>query len=94
MELVRRCPVVLVASGHLHKAHDFLNDSTRYIWAPATAFLVGAMAPPVPGENRLGAVVYEIDVGEIEAKIIEVPGLSPHWIDDVVEEVYPRRPND
>jgi hypothetical protein len=54
--------------------------------------LVGAMAPPMAGENRLGAVVYEIDAGEIEAKIIEVPGLSPHWIDDVVEEVYPRRP--
>jgi 3',5'-cyclic AMP phosphodiesterase CpdA len=94
MELVRRRPVALVASGHLHKARDFLNDSTRYIWAPATAFLVGAMAPPMAGENRLGAVVYEIDAGEIEAKIIEVPGLSPHWIDDVVEEVYPRRPND
>ena len=92
MELVRRRPVALVASGHLHKARDFLNDTTRYIWAPATAFLVGAMAPPMAGENRLGAVVYEIDAGEIEAKIIKVPGLSPHWIDDVVEEVYPTPP--
>src|SRR4029077_8267664 len=69
MELVRRRPVALVASGHLHKGRDFLNDSTRYIWAPATACLVGAMAPPMAGENRLGAVVYEIDAGEIEAKI-------------------------
>jgi alkaline phosphatase D len=47
----------------------------------------------MPGENRLGAVVYEIDRGAIEAKIIEVPDLSSHWIDDVVEEVYPRRPD-
>jgi 3',5'-cyclic AMP phosphodiesterase CpdA len=95
IELIRRHSVPLVASGHLHKAHDFLDDGTRYIWAPATAFLVGPgmKAPPMPGENRLGAVVYEIDSGAIEAKIIEVPGLSPHWIDDVAEEVYPRRPD-
>jgi 3',5'-cyclic AMP phosphodiesterase CpdA len=90
--LVRRHSVALVASGHLHKARDFVLDGTRYIWSPASAFLVGDMAPPMPGENRLGAVVYEIDRGAIEAKIIEVPDLSSHWIDDVVEEVYPRRP--
>ena len=93
LQLLRRRSVGLVASGHLHKAHDFLNAGTRYIWAPATAFLVGEMAPPMPGENRLGAVVYEIDRGTIEAKIIGVPGLSPHWIDDVAEEVYPRHPD-
>jgi 3',5'-cyclic AMP phosphodiesterase CpdA len=93
LQLLRRHSVGLVASGHLHKAHDFLNDGTRYIWGPATAFLVGKMAPQMPGENRLGAVVYEIYRGPIEAKIVEVPGLSPHWIDDVAEEVYPRRPD-
>jgi alkaline phosphatase D len=91
LQLLRRHSVALVASGHLHKAHDFLNGGTRYIWAPATAFLVGEMAPPMPGESRLGAVVYEIDRGAIEAKIIGVPGLSVHWIDDVAEEVYPHR---
>ena len=93
LDLARRHSVALVASGHLHKAHDFVNDGTRYIWAPATAFLVGEMAPPMPGEKRLGAVVYEIDRGAIEAKIIDVPGLSAHWIDDVAEEVYPRSPD-
>ena len=51
------------------------------------------MAPPMPGENWLGAVVYEIDSGRLKAEIVEVPGLAPHWIDDVVEEVYPRRPD-
>jgi len=93
LELARRYSVGLVASGHLHRAHDFLNDGTRYIWAPATAFLVGEMAPPMPGENRLGAVLYEIDGRTLEAGIIEVPGLSRHWIDDVAEEVYPRHPD-
>jgi len=93
LELARRYSVGLVASDHLHRAHDFLNDGTRYIWAPATAFLVGEMAPPMPGENRLGAVLYEIDGRTLEAGIIEVPGLSRHWIDDVAEEVYPRRPD-
>lgn len=52
-------------------------------------------APPMPGENQLGAVVYEIDGRAIEANIIEVPGLSRHWIgiDDDAEEVYPRHPD-
>ena len=93
IELARRHPVALVASGHLHKAYEFLTESTRYIWAPASSFLVGEMAPPMPGENRLGAVVYDIDGGSLEAEIVEVPGLAPHWIDDVIEEVYPRRPD-
>jgi 3',5'-cyclic AMP phosphodiesterase CpdA len=92
LDLVKRHSVALVASGHLHKAHDFRHDDTRYIWAPSSAFLVGpAMkAPPMPGEDRLGAVVYDLAAGTIEAKIIQVPGLSPHWLDDVAEEVYPR----
>jgi 3',5'-cyclic AMP phosphodiesterase CpdA len=93
IELVRRHSVALVASGHLHKAHDFRRDGTRYIWAPSSAFLVGPMAPPMPGENRLGAVVYHIDGGVLAARIVAVPGLFTHWIDDVVEEVYPRRPD-
>ncbi len=92
IELARWHRVALVASGHLHKAYDFLNEGTRYIWAPASSFLVGKMAPPMPGEKRLGAVVYEIDGGTLKAEIVEVPGLAPHWIDDVVGEVYPCRP--
>jgi 3',5'-cyclic AMP phosphodiesterase CpdA len=94
-QLLRRHAVALVASGHLHKAHDFVRDGTRYIWAPSSAFLVGpAMkAPPMPGENRLGAVVYEFGGRTIEARIVAVPGLSRHWIDDVAQEVYPRRPD-
>jgi len=94
LDLVERHSVALVGSGHLHKAHDFVRDGTRYVWAPSSAFLVGpAMkAPPMPGENRLGAVVYEINGRAIEVNITEVPGLSRHWIDDAAEEVYPRRP--
>jgi len=95
LDLARLHSVALVASGHLHKAHNFVRDGTRYIWAPSSAFLVGPRmkAPPMPGEHRLGAVVYEIEGTNIEPRIVAVPGLSPHWIDDVAEEVYPRRPD-
>jgi 3',5'-cyclic AMP phosphodiesterase CpdA len=92
IERLRRHSVGLVASGHLHRAQDFLHDGIRYIWAPSSAFLVGPTmkAPPMPGEDQLGAVVYNIEAGLIEANIIRVPGLSRYWIDDVAEEVYPR----
>jgi 3',5'-cyclic AMP phosphodiesterase CpdA len=91
IELARRHSVTLVASGHLHKAHQIVRDGTRYVWAPASSFLVGPeIQPPMPGEKRLGAVLYELAGSTMEASIIDVPGLAPYWIDDVIEEVYPR----
>jgi len=91
IELVRRYSVRLVASGHLHKAYDFPHDGCRYLWAPASSFLVGPeIQPPMPGEKRLGAVRYQLNGSTLEAEIIDVPGLARHWIDDVVDEVYPR----
>ena len=48
LEMVRRHNVALVASGHLHKAHDFVRDGTRYIggrprgfWAARRSFRCG-----------------------------------------------------
>ena len=91
LELLRRYRVGLVASGHLHRAHCFMQDGTQYLWAPASSFLVGpAMAPPMPGDSRLGAVRYELTGAALAAEIVDVPGLVPHFIDDVVDEVYPR----
>ncbi len=92
MALLRRHKVKLVASGHLHKARDFGHHGTRYLWAPASSFLVGEMQPAMPGEKRLGAVRYELDGERLGAEIAEVPGLSRHWLDDVIAEVYPRPP--
>lgn len=91
MALVRRYQVAFVASGHLHKAREFDHDGTRYIWSPASSFLVGAPTQPeMPGEKRLGAVVYEFGNATFTAEIAEVPGLRQHWLDDVIHEVYPR----
>jgi 3',5'-cyclic AMP phosphodiesterase CpdA len=92
IELVRRHSVELVASGHLHRARDFRRDASRYLWAPASAFLVGPgmKAPPMPGENRLGAVLYRLEGAVLEAEIVDVAGLVPYLIDDVIDEVYPR----
>jgi 3',5'-cyclic AMP phosphodiesterase CpdA len=91
LELVQRYQVMLVASGHLHKSHQVTRQGTCYVWAPASSFLVGPdIQPAMPGQKRLGAVLYKIAGMAIEAKIAEIPGLSPYWIDDVIHEVYPR----
>ena len=79
LALVRRHRVALVASGHLHKARDFAFEGTRYIWSPASSFLIGAPQPEMPGEKRLGGVVYELDNATLTARIAEVPGLTQHW---------------
>ena len=89
---LRRHRVGLVASGHLHKAAQRVGQGTRFVWAPASSFLVGDMQPAMPGDKRLGAVLYEFDGAGVSAQIAEVPGLSQHWLDDVIAEVYPRPP--
>ena len=79
--LVRRHGVALVASGHLHKARDFTLEGTRYLWSPPSSFLVGPrVQPEMPGEKRLGAVVYEFGNPAVTARIAEVPGLTEHWV--------------
>jgi 3',5'-cyclic AMP phosphodiesterase CpdA len=91
IELARRYSVRLVASGHLHRAHQIVCEGIRYIWAPASSFLVGPeIQPQMPGEKRLGAVRYQLDGAALQAEITDVPGLSVHWIDDVIDEIYPR----
>jgi len=90
LALLRRHKVALVASGHLHKAHDFVLDGTRYVWGPSSAFLGGPqIIPDMPGEKRLGAVRYEFNGDELGVDIAEVPGLAEHWIDAIIEELYP-----
>jgi 3',5'-cyclic AMP phosphodiesterase CpdA len=90
MELVRRYSVALVASGHLHKAYQTVCDGTRYLWCPASSFLVGPeIQPAMAGEKRLGAVRYEVNGTALEPSIVDVPGLETYWLDDVIDEVYP-----
>lgn len=90
LALLRHHKVALVASGHLHKAHEFMLDGTRYVWGPSSAFLGGPhIIPEMPGEKRLGAVRYEFDGSAVNLHIVEVPGLTEHWIDGIIEELYP-----
>ena len=90
LKLLRRHQVALVASGHLHKVRDFVNAGTRYIWAPSSAFLCGpSVQTQMPGDRRLGAVSYEFAGTEVRAGIVAVPGLAEHWIDGLIEELYP-----
>lgn len=90
LSLLRQHRVALVASGHLHKACDFTQDGTRYVWAPSSAFLCGpSVQPEMPGDKRLGAVCYEFDGADCRGGLVAVPGLGEHWIDGLIEEIYP-----
>jgi 3',5'-cyclic AMP phosphodiesterase CpdA len=92
LDLLARYRVALVASGHVHRAHDCHRDGTRYVWAPSSGFVVGpAMQPAMAGESRLGAVVYRFEGDDVELEIEEVAGLQAYRIDDVIHEVYPPR---
>ena len=43
----------------------------------------------MPGDKYLGAASYEFDGDDVRAGIVAVPGLTAHWIDPVIEQVYP-----
>jgi 3',5'-cyclic AMP phosphodiesterase CpdA len=80
LDRIRRHDVALVATGHLHKAHQRTVDGTRYVWAPSSAFLCSPqIQPDMPGEKHVGAVLYEFDGDRVEPTIVEVPGLTTHW---------------
>ena len=92
LDLVRRHDVAFVASGHLHRAHDFMVEDTRYIWGPSSGFVVGPeLQPGMAGSSTLGAVTYSFDGRDFTAAIHEIPALTTLWIDDVIHEVYPPR---
>ena len=90
IDLVRRHDVAFVASGHLHRAHDFAVEGTRYIWGPSSGFVVGPqLQPDMAGTTTLGAVAYAFEGRDFSAQIHEIPALKTYWIDDVIHEVYP-----
>jgi 3',5'-cyclic AMP phosphodiesterase CpdA len=92
LDLVRKHEVAFVASGHLHRAHDFTEGGTRYLWGPSSGFVVGeALQPGMTGATRLGAVAYEFSGRDYTAEIHEIAALRTLWIDDVIHEVYPPR---
>ncbi|MGG5823904.1 metallophosphoesterase family protein [Falsiroseomonas sp. HW251] len=85
-----RHDVAIVATGHLHRAHEAIHRGRRHIWSGAAAFLVGPdFQPPMPGEATLGAVVYDFHGREVTVTRPAVPGLTDFWIDHVAQEVYP-----
>ncbi len=88
-DLLARHDVALFASGHLHVAAEGRLDRTAIVWAPASSFMVGPMDRDMPGRRMLGAVIHGLDT-DVTSEIVAVPGLRPHLLDDVVEEVYPR----
>lgn len=91
MDLVRQHRVAVIATGHLHKAHETTLDGTRYVWCPATSFMVGReMQPDMPGRKTLGAVSYDFTDTGCSVTHVVLDQLIPHWIDDVVHEVYPK----
>jgi len=92
LERIRRDKVALVATGHLHKWNDNFVDGCRYIWGASSAFLVGPdNQPEIPGEKRLGGVIFDFRDTSVAIAFEDIAGLEQYWIDDVLHEVYPPR---
>ena len=92
LERLRHHEVALVATGHVHRSHDHQIDGCRFIWGASSGFVVGPEnQPPMPGEGRLGAVLYDFEGPEVAIRPSDVPGLTTFCIDDLLHEVYPPR---
>ncbi|HKK29003.1 MAG TPA: metallophosphoesterase [Alphaproteobacteria bacterium] len=70
--LCSRYGVKLVGSGHLHRFRRQRVGDTRLIWAPSTAFLMGARKG-LPGMARLGYMRYRFGRSSFTARLIEPP---------------------
>jgi 3',5'-cyclic AMP phosphodiesterase CpdA len=90
---LRHHNVALVASGHLHQMHSRTYEDCRYVFCPSAGFVVSEKRQmKMPGDKRLGAVIYDFDRTSVNVRPVEVAELARFWIDDVVHEVYPARP--
>jgi 3',5'-cyclic AMP phosphodiesterase CpdA len=89
---VRENGVSLVASGHLHQMNARVHQGCQYVFCPSSAYVVTEkLQAEMPGEKRLGAVIYEFDGRDVRVRLEELAELSRFWIDDVIHEVYPPR---
>jgi 3',5'-cyclic AMP phosphodiesterase CpdA len=87
---VREHRVALVASGHLHQMHAQDMEGCRYVFCPSSGFVVSEKRQmKMPGDKRLGAVIYDFDHRSVTVRPVEIAQLARFWIDDVVHEVYP-----
>jgi Icc protein len=82
----------LVISGHLHQWRDRRAESTRHIWAPSTAFILGDAYQPTFGSKLVGWVehLFHAD-GSHDARLRTVDGLR---LDDLglMPQVYRQLP--
>jgi alkaline phosphatase D len=87
-DLMAQHDVPLFASGHLHWAWKGQFENTSIVWAPSAAFIIDTLEREMPGERLIGAVVHKFG-DEVTSEIVAVPGMTAHYIDDVIHEVYP-----
>lgn len=89
LDLFATHDVALYASGHLHRGWIGQVGTTALVWAPASSFVVGAMAGrAMPGDSVVGAAIHHLG-SDVRSELATVPGLIPHLLDDVMDEVYP-----
>jgi alkaline phosphatase D len=89
-DLMAAHDVPLFASGHLHWAWKGQFENTSLVWGPSAAFIIDTLEREMPGERLVGAVVHTIDGDQLTSEIVKVPGMTAHYIDDVIHEVYPQ----
>ncbi len=88
-DLIAAHDVALFASGHLHWAWQGRFERTSLTWGPSAAFIIDKMERAMPGERLIGAAVHAF-ADDVESRIVAVPGMTAHVLDEVVHEVYPR----
>jgi alkaline phosphatase D len=88
-DLMAAHDVPLFASGHLHWAWKGKFENTSIVWGPSAAFIIDTLEREMPGERLIGAVVHQFG-DAVTSDIVAVPGMTAHYIDDVIHEVYPQ----
>lgn len=87
-ELLAAHDVALFATGHLHWAWKGAFKKTALVWAPSSAFIIDKLEREMPGERVVGAVIHTLG-DNVTSEIVTLPELTPHFIDEVIQEVYP-----
>lgn len=82
----------LVACGHLHLHHRFMQGRVAHVWAPSLSFVVNAREQAgLPGARICGALLHRLHPDHVETELVVPAGTVVTPLEDVLDQTYGRK---
>ncbi len=94
LQILGKCDLRLVASGHLHIARELRHGNVTHIWGPAASFVCGEIQEDLGGERRIGFIDYTFDESGFSHAFVFPENTPALPLDPVLDRIYGHQPDD